>query len=103
MSTQPQGRSAAKLWLRGCVVVLVALIVVVACLSASSGGGGGGEGNVAEEPQKEQDSNQAPQQGDELPEPETEPVQEPRPIALSGSGLEATRPFQLEEGFTVIG
>ncbi|MEJ7842708.1 MAG: hypothetical protein WKF95_13150 [Rubrobacter sp.] len=37
------------------------------------------------------------------PEPESAPVQGSGGITLSGSGPEATRPFQLEEGLTVIG
>ena len=36
------------------------------------------------------------------PQAEPEPVPEPRPITLSGAGPEATRPFQLEDGLTVI-
>jgi hypothetical protein len=36
------------------------------------------------------------------PEPESAAVQGPGGITLSGSGPEATRPFQLEEGLTVI-
>lgn len=37
------------------------------------------------------------------PEPESAAVQGPPGITLSGSGPEATKPFQLEEGLTVIG
>ena len=69
----------------------------------SGGGGEGSGGNVAEKPKQERDPEQAQQQGDEQLKQEPETVSQPRPIALSGTGPQATRSFQLEEDLTVIG
>ncbi len=116
------GQPAQRGWgrrhpiLTGCLG-LIGLLVLLSIIGTAIGGGGdetagggGGGGNVAEEPQQEQDSEQAQQQADEQPEqeqepepePDPEPVSQPKPITLSGAGPEATRPFQLEEGLTVI-
>jgi hypothetical protein len=112
--TQPQGRSTASRLLIGCIVVLLVLFLVGACLAALGGGGGGssgGGGDVAKEPQQqpanqEQEAQEkpAPAQGggQEQDEQQEQAIEEPRPISLAGSGPEATRPFQLESGLTVV-
>lgn len=114
---QPQGRSMTSRVLLGCLGVFVLLFLLVGCLAILAGGGGE---EVAEEPrqvpadqaeearQEQQPEEQEPEPQPEPepppepePEPEPEPA-EPRPITLSGSGPEATSPFQLESGLTVI-
>jgi hypothetical protein len=102
------------------VVGLLVLIGVLWLLippgdgSGSGGGNGGGGGKVAEKPEEEppKEAQGAQEQGAEpkeeqgqqvsKPAPEPQPEPAPRPITLTGSGPEATRPFQLESGLTVI-
>jgi hypothetical protein len=86
------------------MVALLFLAIVVAAITAGGGGGGGGGGNgggeVAEKPQQKPAKQE--QEAKEQAKPEPEPNPAPRPITLTGSGPEATRPFQLESGLTVI-
>jgi len=85
----------------------VFFLLIVVIVAATTGGGGGG-GKVAEKPQQEPAKQEqgAKEQEQAKPEPKPEPAPEPkpapRPITLEGSGPEATRPFQLESGLTVI-
>ena len=99
----------------GVIVAIVTVLVILANLPSTGGsGGGGGSGKVAEKPQQkpaeqeqeaqvrevEPKEEQAKQESEPAPEPQPEPA--PRPITLTESGPEATRPFQLESGLTVI-
>jgi hypothetical protein len=93
-------------------VLMFFIIVIVSVAALGGGGGSGGGGKVAEKPQQEpakqeQEAQQAQpkeEQGQQesKPAPEPQPEPAPRPITLTGSGPEATRPFQLESGLTVI-
>jgi hypothetical protein len=116
----PQRSTANKLLLFGCmglslIAVLLALVVGLAVVASSGGGGnGGGSGKVVEKPQQkpakqaqgaqEQGVEPKEEQGQQVSKPAPEPQPEPalRPITLTGSGPEATRPFRLESGLTVI-
>lgn len=109
---QAEGRRRNPLVV-GCLAIvgILVLLSLLGTCGALLGAGGGGGGNAGEEPRQEQGSQQQAQgQRDEQaesepqPEPEPEPEPEPQPkrIILSGSGPEATRPFQLEPGLTVI-
>jgi len=86
----------------GCLAV-VGILLLVTLLGTCGALLGGG--NAGEEPRREQGSGQQAQgQADGQPEPEPEPEPEPQPerITLSGSGPEATRPFELEPGLSVF-
>jgi len=101
--------------LLGCLGI-IGLFLLLGIISVVTSGGGGER--VSSPPERaEQDEGvegggrdpeaKKPLEGEkakpqERAEPAPEPVSEPRPITLSGSGPEATRPFQLEEGLTVI-
>jgi hypothetical protein len=98
----------------GCLAIVGLLFFLAVIVPAFDGGGdntaGGGGNNVAEEPQQEpdeqvqaeQDQQPEKQQSGAKPAPESQPEPAPKPIALSRSGPEATRPFQLQSGLTVI-
>ena len=92
----------------GCTGLIVLAVLFVGCLALLPDGGGGesaGSNNppVAEEAADETKELPTKKKQEPEPEPEPEPVSQPEPIALSGAGPEATRPFKLEEGLTVIG
>ena len=94
--------------LGGCLSVVVVLIVVVSCAALLGDGGqeqadGGGGQQAASTPSPAPTPSSTPEPTP-TPEPESkpEPVEEPKTITLSGSSQEATEPFQLERGLTVI-
>jgi hypothetical protein len=100
----------------GCLVIIGLFILagIVGAITGGGGGNGGRGGKVAEKPQQkpakqaqgaqEQGVEPKEEQGQQAskPAPEPQPEPAPRPITLTGSGPEATRPFQLESGLTVI-
>ncbi len=107
--------------LGGCISLLVLLFVLVGCLAVlgSMGGdqqtgnrqGGGGAQQPAPTPTSTPEASasatpsatpQPTPEPESTPEPEPEPVEAPETVTLSGSGLEATEPFQLERGLTVV-
>ena len=112
---QTQGRSTASKLLIGCAALLVLPVLLVGCLALLTGGGGDQANSPPERGEKDEgvegggrdpEADQ-PLQGEEAkpreqPEPAPEAAPHPRPITLSGYGPEATRPFQLEDGLTVI-
>jgi hypothetical protein len=116
--TQESGhRGVRHPFLVGCLAIigLFTLAVILGTITGGGGGNGGGDGGkVAEKPQQkpakqaqgaqEQAAQPKDEQGQQAsksaPEPQPQPA--PRPITLTASGPEATRPFQLDSGLTVI-
>lgn len=99
-STDDQDRSAWTSGIRGGCLVIVLLVILASLLGLCSGGGGG-DGTTTEPAQQESEGSQAQQEEPE-PEPEPEPIPEPETITLSGTGQQATEPFDLESGLVVF-
>ena len=119
----PRQRSIAGRLFIGCAGLFVLGILFVGCLAIlGSGGGGGGESAGSNDPPTERKKNAADEtkelptkkkhtkdkqpavdkQAAQDPEPKPESPAEPEPIKLSGTGSQATKFFELEEGLMVV-
>lgn len=113
----PRRRSTAnKLLLFGCIGVVLLLVFIVlagglalvAGISGSGGNGGGSEegigGGSGKKAASGADKNVERKEGGsaEKPEPAPAPPPAPEPIQLTGTGSQASKFFELEEGLTVI-
>jgi hypothetical protein len=115
--TQESGDRGLRHLLLGGGLVIIGLFMFAVILGTilGSGSNGGDGGKVAEKPQQKpakqaqaaQEQGAQPkdeQEGQQTakPAPGRQPDPGAKPITLTGSGPEATRPFQLESGLTVI-
>ena len=114
--TQESGDRGLRHLLLGGGLVIIGLFMFAVILGTilGSGSNGGDGGKVAEKPQQkpakqaqaaqEQGAQPKEEQGQQTakPAPGRQPDPGAKPITLTGSGPEATRPFQLESGLTVI-
>lgn len=108
--TENQGRSAWTSGIRGGCLIVVLLVILASLLGLCSGGGGGGgsTGSTVDQAEQEEPTTEPTTEPPPEPEPESEPESEPEPpaepepITLSGTGQQATSPFELESGLAIF-